>query len=105
MLGMTLSLFATEEVYCSKALVTILRFVFDTDGNIVAEGPAPAIPANENISKPISPPLNTVLKIAKKRAFVDAILTATHASKVFTQGIEDIVNLQVVTDNRVESIR
>lgn len=40
--------------------------------------------------------LNTVLKIAKKRAFVDAILTATHASKVFTQDIEDIVKLQLV---------
>ena len=32
--------------------------------------------------------------MAKKRAFVDAILTATHASKVFTQDIEDIVNFQ-----------
>ena len=42
--------------------------------------------------------LNTVLKIAKKRAFVDAILTATHASKVFTQDIEDIEDLQVVTE-------
>lgn len=34
--------------------------------------------------------LNTVLKMAKKRAFVDAILTATGASGVFTQDIEDI---------------
>ena len=33
---------------------------------------------------------NTVLKIAKKRAHVDAILTATAASDIFTQDIEDL---------------
>lgn len=34
---------------------------------------------------------NTVLKMAKKRAFVDAILSATAASDIFTQDIEDSV--------------
>ena len=34
--------------------------------------------------------LNTILKMAKKRAYVDGILTACHASKVFTQDVEDI---------------
>ena len=33
---------------------------------------------------------NTVLKMAKKRAFVDAILTTTGASDIFTQDIEDM---------------
>lgn len=33
---------------------------------------------------------NTVLKIAKKRAFVDAILNATGAGDVFTQDLEDL---------------
>lgn len=33
---------------------------------------------------------NTILKMAKKRAFVDAILTATGASDIFTQDIEDL---------------
>jgi hypothetical protein len=33
---------------------------------------------------------NTVKKIAKKRAFVDAILTATAASDLFTQDIEEL---------------
>lgn len=33
---------------------------------------------------------NTVLKMAKKRALVDAVLTATAASDLFTQDIEDI---------------
>jgi len=33
---------------------------------------------------------NTVLKMAKKRSLVDAILTATAASDIFTQDIEDM---------------
>ena len=33
---------------------------------------------------------NTVLKMAKKRALVDAVLTATAASDIFTQDLEDI---------------
>ena len=34
---------------------------------------------------------NTVLKMAKKRAHVDAMLTATAASDIFTQDVEEIV--------------
>lgn len=33
---------------------------------------------------------NTILKMAKKRAFIDGILTVTGASRIFTQDIEDI---------------
>jgi hypothetical protein len=33
---------------------------------------------------------NTVLKMAKKRALVDAVLTATAASDIFTQDVEDL---------------
>ena len=33
---------------------------------------------------------NTVLKMAKKRAMVDAVLTATAASDIFTQDVEDM---------------
>lgn len=33
---------------------------------------------------------NTILKMAKKRAHVDAILTATAASDIFTQDVEDM---------------
>lgn len=36
---------------------------------------------------------NTVLKMAKKRAFVDATLTATAASDIFTQDTEDMPGL------------
>ena len=35
---------------------------------------------------------NTALKMAKKRAFVDAILTITGASRIFTQDVEDMVS-------------
>ena len=34
---------------------------------------------------------NTILKMAKKRAFIDAILTVTGASRIFTQDVEDLV--------------
>lgn len=33
---------------------------------------------------------NTVLKMAKKRAYVDAVLTATAASDIFTQDLDDL---------------
>jgi hypothetical protein len=43
---------------------------------------------------------NTCLKIGKKRAHVDAILTATGASDIFTQDIEDIAeNLSAYNGN------
>jgi hypothetical protein len=39
---------------------------------------------------------NTVKKMAKKRAFVDAVLTVTGASDMFTQDVEDLVEAPVV---------
>jgi len=39
---------------------------------------------------------NTVLKMAKKRAQVDAILTATAASDIFTQDVEEMVDNGVI---------
>lgn len=40
---------------------------------------------------------NTVLKMAKKRAFVDAVLQATAASDIFTQDVEDFFSYESVT--------
>ena len=37
---------------------------------------------------------NTVLKMSKKRAMVDAVLTATGASDIFTQDVEDMVEVR-----------
>ena len=42
----------------------------------------------------IADTFNTVLKICKKRAHVDAVLTATAASDLFTQDIEDIAPVE-----------
>ncbi len=39
---------------------------------------------------------NTVLKMAKKRAYVDGILSATAASDIFTQDIEDIADAETI---------
>lgn len=46
---------------------------------------------------------NTILKMAKKRAQVDAVITATAASDIFTQDIEDLpeeVVAEIVSSNR-----
>ena len=46
---------------------------------------------------------NTILKMAKKRAQVDAVITATAASDIFTQDIEDLpeeVVAEIVGQNR-----
>lgn len=42
---------------------------------------------------------NTVAKMAKKRALVDAVLTATAASDIFTQDIEDFENKPETTQD------
>ncbi len=49
---------------------------------------------------------NTVLKMAKKRAQIDAILTATAASDIFTQDIEDLpeeIQREVASDTEQPS--
>lgn len=45
---------------------------------------------------------NTLLKMAKKRAFVDAVLTVTGASRLFTQDLEDL-GLDPAEDERKAS--
>ena len=39
--------------------------------------------------------INTILKMAKKRALIDAVLSATRTSGMFTQDKEDIVDMAV----------
>jgi hypothetical protein len=49
---------------------------------------------------------NTVLKMAKKRAHVDAVLTATAASDIFTQDVEDmpeVINVKKEQPAHVEA--
>ncbi|PPA69444.1 hypothetical protein [Jeotgalibacillus proteolyticus] len=44
--------------------------------------------------------VNTVLKMAKKRALIDAVLSATRSSGIFTQDIEDFPKSQKPTADR-----
>lgn len=65
--------------------------VYDKDDKIIAEGIGSCNSRERKYLRgDFATQLNTILKMAKKRAYVDAILTACHASKVFTQDIEDI---------------
>ena len=65
--------------------------VYDKDNKIVAEGIGSCNSKERKYLRgDFATQLNTILKMAKKRAYVDAMLTACHASKVFTQDVEDI---------------
>ncbi len=77
--------------------------VYDATGKIRAEGIGAANSCERKFMKgDFFSQINTVLKMAKKRAYVDGILTATGASSIFTQDIEDIGNVQ--NDNQQEAI-
>jgi hypothetical protein len=45
---------------------------------------------------------NTVLKMAKKRALVDAVLSATRSSGLFTQDLEDMGDMPVIMSSTPE---
>ena len=65
--------------------------VYGKDDKIVAEGIGSCNSKERKYLRgDFCTQLNTILKMAKKRAYVDAILTACHASKKFTQDVEDI---------------
>lgn len=65
--------------------------ILDSNGSIQAEGIGACNSRERKFLKgDFFTAINTVLKMAKKRAYVDAILTATHASGIFTQDMEDI---------------
>lgn len=83
-------------------LYEVQTTVYDADGNIVAEGIGSCNTKERRYQKgDFAANLNTVLKMAKKRSYVDSILTATHASRVFTQDIEDIL----VETRQAEAVR
>lgn len=47
--------------------------------------------------------INTILKMAKKRAFVDAVLSATRSSGIFTQDIEELEDEKLVVSKTNKS--
>ena len=65
--------------------------VYNENGAIVAIGYGSANTQERKFMKQgFAASLNVVLKIARKRSFVDSILTATSASRIFTQDIEEL---------------
>lgn len=69
------------------------RLISKRSGNIIAEGVGSCNSKEKRYRNQDAFTLdNTILKMAKKRAHVDATLTATRASGEFTQDIEDIEN-------------
>ena len=77
-----------EQEYFSYEIKAIL---FDSaSGQIVAEGVGSCNSKEKKYLKSTGyDAANTVLKMAKKRAFVDAVLTATASSDMFTQDLTD----------------
>ena len=65
--------------------------IYDSQNNILAVGLGSANSKEKRYQKgDFALNLNTVLKMSRKRSYVDSVLTATHASGVFTQD-EDII--------------
>lgn len=80
----------------SKKLVAyeVKVTVHDNNGRIIAEGIGAANSQERKFLRgDFFSQINTVLKMCKKRAYVDAVLTATGASSIFTQDMEDIGNV------------
>lgn len=78
--------------------------IIDTNGNIIATGLGSCNSKERKYQRTdFAGNLNTILKMAKKRSFVDAILTACHASGVFTQDIEEISADNFIANNRKEA--
>lgn len=72
-------------------LYEVQTTIYDSEGNILAVGLGSCNTKERRYQKgDFAANLNTVTKMARKRSYVDGILTATHASGVFTQDIEDI---------------
>ncbi len=88
----------------SLVLYEIKVTVFSNDGRIIAEGIGAANSRERKFLRgDFFSQINTVLKIAKKRAYVDAVLTATGSSSLFTQDMEDIA-LGDNNNHRMESV-
>lgn len=64
--------------------------------NFPANEPQLSNQTGEKIANPdIADQVNTILKIAKKRAFIDATLLAVNASEFFTQDMEEFTEVEV----------
>ena len=86
-------------------------FVFETrvfhDGEIVGNGFGSCFTSEIDPERKDASATNTAIKIAKKRSFVDAALTATGASSLFTQDLGEGFSTGTarITQNQVNYIK
>lgn len=80
------------EVDKNFILYEVATTVFNSNGDIVAVGLGSCNSLERKFVKQgFAASLNTIIKMARKRSYVDAILSATSASRIFTQDIEELV--------------
>lgn len=79
-----------EDISKGFLLYEVETSIIDREGNVVAVGLGSCNSRERRYQRDFAGSLNTVLKMAKKRSFVDAVLTATGASGVFTQDVDEI---------------
>lgn len=85
-----------KQTETDKFILYAFKCVLETqDGLIVGEGYGLANSKEKNKWNSIPwAHANSILKIAKKRAHVDAVLTGLGASNVFTQDLEDLAEVE-----------
>ena len=72
-------------------LYEVATTVYNANGEIIAVGLGSCNTLERKyIKQGLAMSLNTVLKMARKRSYVDAILSATGTSRIFTQDIEEL---------------
>ena len=99
------SFICTEKRYRGDLTYTMETRVF-SGGNMIANGfgtcSTSELPQeNQDMSRR----MNSAIKVAKKRSFVDAVLTATASSWLFTQDIGDMNVEKPMTPNQERYIR
>lgn len=77
--------------------------VYNSEGDIIAVGLGSANTLETRyIKQGLAMSANTVLKMSRKRSYVDAILSASSVSRIFTQDIEELVSLSEDYQDRRE---
>lgn len=85
-------------------LYEVSTTVYNSEGDIVAVGLGSANTLETRyIKQGLAMSANTVLKMARKRSYVDAILSASSVSRIFTQDIEELVSLSEDYQDRREA--
>ncbi|MDY6294864.1 MAG: hypothetical protein SPL45_01005 [Schwartzia succinivorans] len=83
----------TEDYAAKFVLYEVQTTLRDSRGVIIAQGIGSCNTFETKYQRQsLGNALNTIEKMAKKRSYVDAVLTATGSSFVFTQDVEDIEN-------------